>query len=64
MTLTKYFKKIIFSALIVTLLFFCQDTNQNIVLAEINLQHIKENKQAYCSQLLNYASQVDDDYIS
>ena len=64
MTSTKNFKKIIFSAVIVTLLFFCQDTSQDILLAEINPQLGKEYKQAYCSRILNYSVQIDDEYIS
>ncbi|RKY91544.1 MAG: hypothetical protein DRQ01_07545 [Ignavibacteriae bacterium] len=64
MTSTKYFKKIIFSAIIVTLLFFCQDTSQDILLAEINPPPINENKQTYCSRILNYSAKIDDDYIS
>jgi len=64
MTSTKNFKKIIFTAVIVTLSFFCQDTSQDILLAEINPQPIKENKQAYCSRILNYSAQIDDEYIS
>lgn len=57
-------KKIIFSAEIFTLLFFCQDSNQNIVLAEISHQLIKENKQSYCSGISNFVARVDNDYIS
>ena len=64
MTSTKNFRKIIFSAVIVIVLIFCQDTSQDILLAEINPQLIKENKQSYCLRFNNYAVQVDDDYIS
>jgi len=63
MSSMRIFKKIIFSAILVCL-FSNQDTNQNIVLAEINPQLVKENKQTYCSRLPNYVAQADDDYIS
>ncbi|MBT8386844.1 MAG: hypothetical protein KJO12_05485, partial [Ignavibacteria bacterium] len=56
-------KKIIFSAILVCL-FFNQDTNENFVLAEINTQLIKENKQTYCSRLPYFAEHLYDDYIS
>jgi aminopeptidase N len=64
MASTGTLKKIIFSAVIVTLLFFYQDTSQDILLAEINPQLIKEKKQTYCLRIFNYAVQLDDDYIS
>lgn len=58
------FKKIIFLAVIVILVFFNQDTRRNITLADVNQPLIKESKQLVCSYLLNYASQIDDKYIS
>jgi len=57
-------KKIIFLVAIVTLVFFYRDINQNIVLAENNLQLLQENKQNYCSRISNSLQQVDHDYIS
>ena len=63
MSSMRIFKKIIFSAILVCL-FSNQDTNQNIVLAEINPQLIKKNKQTYCSHLPYFVAQLDDDYIS
>lgn len=64
MTSTGTLKKIIFSAVIVTSVFFFQATSQNIVAVENNPKLVKENKQTYCAHILNYVAQVDYDYIS
>jgi len=64
MTSTKTLKKIIFTSIIFTLVFFCRDTGNNITLAENNPKLTKENKQTYCSRILNSAVPIDDDYIS
>jgi aminopeptidase N len=63
MSSMRIFKKIIFTVILVCIL-FNQDTNQNIVLAEINPQLIKENKQTYCLRLPYFVAQLDDEYIS